>query len=132
MDAQASEERLQTYLSAGLTLLNVAGFVVPVLGQLMAGVAVGQLLGEVFDGVEDWAHHRTADALKHLSNVGQSLASMAAFAVGGRIVGALWRGARSSDFSSRSKRSPARMASPACGGGAWGPTDKRRASMTSG
>ncbi|WWG78338.1 hypothetical protein VRC34_16630 [Pseudomonas poae] len=83
MDAQASEERLQTYLSAGLTLLNVAGFVVPVLGQLMAGVAVGQLLGEVFDGVEDWAHHRTADALKHLSNVGQSLASMAAFAVEG-------------------------------------------------
>lgn len=98
VDAQASEERLQTYLSAGLTLLNVAGFVVPVLGQLMAGVAVGQLLGEVFDGVEDWAHHRTADALKHLSNVGQSLAAMAAFAVGGRIVGALWRGARSSDF----------------------------------
>lgn len=98
VDEEASRQRLEDYLEIGLNVLNVAGFVVPVLGQLMTGVAIGQLLGEVFDGVEDWAHHHNAEALKHLVNVGQNLAAMAVFAAGGQVIGSLKRSEPSVNF----------------------------------
>ena len=91
VDEDAREKRLQGYLDAALDVLNVAAFVVPVLGQLMMGVAIGQLLGEVFDGVEDWAHGDQTAALRHLINVAESIATMALFAAGGRVVGSLKR-----------------------------------------
>lgn len=89
VDEDADQARWQAYFDAGLDLLNVASFVVPVLGELMLGVAVGQLLGEVFDGVEDWLHDDNAEALGHLVNIGESLAAMVAFAAAGRVVGTL-------------------------------------------
>ncbi|MBN2992583.1 leucine-rich repeat domain-containing protein, partial [Pseudomonas cedrina subsp. fulgida] len=99
VDEQARRERLLGYLETGLDLLNLAAFVVPGLGQLMLGVAIGQLLGEVFDGVEDWNHHDRAEALKHLVNVAENIAAMALFAAGGRVVGTLRREAGGvSDF----------------------------------
>ncbi len=98
VDEDADEARWLAYLEAGLDLLNVASFVVPVLGQLMMGVAIGQLLGEVFEGIEDWAHHDDANALRHLANIGESIAAMIAFAAGGRIVGALKKRVMSADF----------------------------------
>jgi hypothetical protein len=96
VDEDARQQRLLDYLSVGLDILNVAGFVVPVLGQLMMGVAVGQLLGEVFDGVEDWNHGDHAEALKHLISVAENIAAMILFAAGGRVVGALKRNLASS------------------------------------
>ncbi|TFY88936.1 hypothetical protein DYL59_13625 [Pseudomonas kairouanensis] len=98
VDEQADQERWMAYLEAGLDVLNVAAFFVPVLGQLMVGVAVGQILGEVFEGVEDWSHGDEAEALQHLINIGESLAAMVAFAAGGRIVGALKSGVVSTRF----------------------------------
>ena len=98
VDEDADEARWQAYLEAGLNLLNVAAFVVPVLGELMLGVAVGQILGEVFDGVEDWLHDDNAEALRHLVSVTESLVAMVAFAVGGRIVGALKARVTSREF----------------------------------
>lgn len=100
VDEDARYQRLLDYVAAGLDVLNTAGFFVPVLGQLMVGVAVGQLLGEVYDGIEDWRHGDHADALKHLISVAQNIASMIAFAVGGRVVGSLKRrqGASSAYF----------------------------------
>lgn len=91
LDEQLRRQRLLTYLGAGLDILNIAAFVVPVLGELMMGVAVGQMLGEVFDGVEDWSHGDNASALSHLINVGENIASMVLFAAGGRVVGSLKR-----------------------------------------
>ncbi|MBO0495433.1 NEL-type E3 ubiquitin ligase domain-containing protein [Pseudomonas sp. Marseille-Q1929] len=89
VDEDARYQRLLDYFGAGLEVLNAAGFFVPVLGQLMLGVAVGQLLGDVYDGLEDWSHGDHADALKHLIAVAQNIASFIAFAVGGRVVGSL-------------------------------------------
>ncbi|MGF6099212.1 NEL-type E3 ubiquitin ligase domain-containing protein [Pseudomonas sp. 18175] len=91
VDEEARQQRLLDYVNFGLDIFNVAAFVVPVLGQLMMGVAIGQLLGEVFDGVQDWSHGDNAEALKHLSNVAQNLAAMVLFAAGGRVVGSLKR-----------------------------------------
>lgn len=91
VDEEARQQRLQHYLDAGLTVLNVAGLVVPVLGQLMMGVAVGQLLGEVFEGVEDWKHHENAQALEHLIGVAENIGSMVLFAAGAKVAGTVKR-----------------------------------------
>jgi len=92
-DQTVREQRYESYLSAGLNLLNLAGFFVPVVGQLMMGVAVGQMLGEIYEGVQDWRHDDRSGALSHLRNVVESVASLAAFAVGGKVVGAVRRAA---------------------------------------
>lgn len=96
VDEEERQQRLEKYLEAGLTLLNIAGFVVPALGQLMMGVAVGQLLAEVYEGVEDLVHGERSEGLEHLINVAQNIAAMLVFAAGGRVVGSLKRSMSSS------------------------------------
>ncbi|SEN05196.1 Leucine rich repeat-containing protein [Pseudomonas sp. ok272] len=87
VDEQARQQRLLAYLDAGLTLLNLAGFVVPALGLLMTGVAVGQMLGEVYDGIEDWQRGDKEEAFKQLVAVAQNITSMVLFAAGSKVVG---------------------------------------------
>ncbi|SEN05153.1 Leucine rich repeat-containing protein [Pseudomonas sp. ok272] len=87
VDAQQRDARFMRYLDAGLTLANVAGFFVPVLGQLMLGVAIGEMLGETYEAVQDWRHQDRHEALGHVLSVAQSLASLAAFAAAGKVVG---------------------------------------------
>lgn len=91
VDEDARQQRLFDYLNAGLDVLNIAALVVPVLGELMLGVAVGQLLGEVFEGVEDWTHHDHAEALKHLVGVAENIAGMLLFSAGARVAGSIKR-----------------------------------------
>ncbi|WP_395606389.1 NEL-type E3 ubiquitin ligase domain-containing protein [Pseudomonas sp. B22129] len=98
VDEEAAEDRWMAYLEEGLDVLNVAAFFVPVIGQLMMGVAIGQILGEVFEGVEDWSHGDKAEALQHLVNIGENLAAMVAFAIGGRVVGSLKAKVLSTEF----------------------------------
>ncbi len=90
-DDDARQKRLQSYLDAGLTLLNIAGFVVPMIGLLMMGEGIGQLLGEMFEGIDDWSHNEKTEALEHLVNVAESIAGMAAFAVGVKAFGGVKR-----------------------------------------
>ncbi|WP_338576322.1 NEL-type E3 ubiquitin ligase domain-containing protein [Pseudomonas canadensis] len=90
-DDDARQKRLQSYLDAGLTLLNIAGFVVPTIGLLMMGEGIGQLLGEVFEGIDDWSHNEKTEALEHLVNVAESIAGMAAFASGVKAFGGVKR-----------------------------------------
>lgn len=91
VDDETRKKRLENYLELGLTVANVAAFFVPVLGQLMIGVTVGQLLGEVYDGVQDWRHGDREEALSHLLSVAENIALLGAFAVGGKVAGALVR-----------------------------------------
>ncbi|MBJ2216275.1 NEL-type E3 ubiquitin ligase domain-containing protein [Pseudomonas sp. MF7453] len=90
VDEEARTALLERYVDLGLTLANVAGFFVPGLGQLMLGVGVGQLLGEVYEGVEDWEHHRKTQALEHLFNVAEGIGSMMVLAAGGKVVGSMF------------------------------------------
>jgi hypothetical protein len=90
-DQAVRDQRWRDYESWGLDLLNLAGFFVPVIGQLMLGVAIGQMLGEIYEGVQDWRHEDRSAALAHLRNVLESVASMAAFVAGGKVVGSLRR-----------------------------------------
>jgi len=91
VDAVSRQKRLEAYEEAGLLIANIAGLFVPVLGQLMMGLAVGQLLGEVYDGIEDWRHGDKAGAMAHLLNVAENIAMMAAFAAGTKAIGSLVR-----------------------------------------
>lgn len=89
IDEDVRQKRLLDYLQSGVTVLSVAGLVVPVLGQLMMGVAVGQMLGEIFEGVEDWQRGDHQQALSHLLSVVENIALMGVFAGGQKAVGAL-------------------------------------------
>jgi hypothetical protein len=89
IDEDARQKRLLDWLESGLTLASVAGLFVPVLGQLMMGVAVGQLLGEVFEGVEDWQRGDHQQALSHVLSVVENIALMGAVAGGQKALGAL-------------------------------------------
>src|SRR5690606_33144392 len=76
-DRKSRLKRWYALESAGMDLLMVAGFFVPVLGTLLAVVAVGQLLHEAFVAVEDWTHGETEEALNHVFDIGENLAAMA-------------------------------------------------------
>ncbi|MBC3775804.1 NEL-type E3 ubiquitin ligase domain-containing protein [Pseudomonas sp. SWRI99] len=91
IDEDVRQKRLLDFLQMGVTVASVAGLFVPVLGQLMMGVAVGQLLGEVYEGVEDWRRGDHQQALSHLLSVAENIALMAAFAGGQKALGALGR-----------------------------------------
>lgn len=91
VDEEVRKKRLERLLELGLTVANVAAFFVPVLGQLMIGVTLGQLLGEVYDGVQDWQHGDRQEALSHVLSIAENIALMGAFAVGGKVAGSLIR-----------------------------------------
>ncbi|WP_085629739.1 NEL-type E3 ubiquitin ligase domain-containing protein [Pseudomonas sp. R16(2017)] len=80
VDAEASRERWLGYLDTGVTIAGLAGFFLPVVGELMMGVAVGQLLAEVYEGIEDWGSGDRHDALAHMLGVAENVALMAATA----------------------------------------------------
>jgi Leucine-rich repeat (LRR) protein len=82
VDEDVRQQRLLSYLEVGLTIGMVAGFFVPVVGQLMMGVALGQLLAEVYEGVQDWRQGDKDEALSHLLSVAENIALMGAFAAG--------------------------------------------------
>lgn len=89
IDEDARQQRLLDFLQRGVTVASVAGLFVPVLGQLMMGVAVGQLLAEVYEGVEDWRRGDHQQALSHLLSVVENIALMGVFAAGQKALGAL-------------------------------------------
>ena len=83
LDEQEREQKWQLYQSVGLFIVNVASLFVPVLGGVMLAVAVGQMLGEVYEGVDDWAHGDVDHAREHMLNVALDIATTAATVAGG-------------------------------------------------
>ncbi|MDD0973923.1 NEL-type E3 ubiquitin ligase domain-containing protein [Pseudomonas fontis] len=89
VDQAAYQQRLKAIETAGLTLLGLVASFVPVLGEVMLASMVVQMLGEVYEGVEDWSHGRRHAALEHLLGLAENLTAMAALAAGGAAVTAL-------------------------------------------
>ncbi|WP_426140609.1 NEL-type E3 ubiquitin ligase domain-containing protein [Pseudomonas sp. DWP3-1-2] len=77
-DRKSRLKRWQAFESAGMNLLMVAGFFVPVLGAAMTVIVAGELLHEAFVAVEDWTHGETEEAINHLFDIGENIAAMAA------------------------------------------------------
>jgi len=85
-EAAARSQRLASYENAGLTLLGLAGLFVPVLGELMLGVAALQIADEVYEGYQDWQLGDREAALGHVFSVAENLAVGAAVGAGVALV----------------------------------------------
>ncbi|MGY2182665.1 NEL-type E3 ubiquitin ligase domain-containing protein [Pseudomonas agarici] len=81
VDQDAREALYLSLSGLGMTLLNLAAFVNPWLGLLMMGVAVGQLLSEVYEGYQDWQHGDRDEAITHMMSVAEDIATMVAMGV---------------------------------------------------
>jgi len=88
-DASARASRLQGYEDLGLNLLNLAGLFVPVLGEVMLGVAALQVADELYEGYQDWQLGDRQAALGHLFGVAENVAASVAVGVGGAAAGRL-------------------------------------------
>ncbi|WP_339487689.1 dermonecrotic toxin domain-containing protein [Pseudomonas sp. RL_5y_Pfl2_70] len=97
-DEKTRLARLDTYKAIGLnTALFVISFV-PLLGQVMCAVAGLQLLGEIYEGIDSWAHGDQEHATDCLFDTLENLILMAGFAAGGVAAGKAYRVVRSSNF----------------------------------
>lgn len=73
-DAKARTERLESYLDAVLSVLNVAAFVVPGLGPIMLAVGAAQMCYEFYEGIAAAAQGDTKEAWAHFSSVALNVA----------------------------------------------------------
>lgn len=89
IDLAVYQQRLETFKTIGLTLLGAVASFIPVLGEVMLATVVVQMLGEVYEGAEDWSHGRRHQALDHLLGIAENVAVMALVAGGGIAVGAV-------------------------------------------
>jgi len=97
-DEKTRQQRLETYESIGVnTLLFLASFV-PVLGEVMCAVAGLQLLNEVYEGIDSWAHGDQESATDYLFDTLENLVLMAAFAAGSAVADRAYRSVRTSSF----------------------------------
>ncbi|MDD0974623.1 dermonecrotic toxin domain-containing protein [Pseudomonas fontis] len=88
-DQKSFDDKLLYFAETALTLLNVAGFVVPALGQVMLVVAAVQLTYEVYEGFESLASGEQAQAWGYLMDVVENLALMAALGGAAASAGAV-------------------------------------------
>lgn len=84
-DAEDRKVRLKSYEDAGLTLLGLAGLFIPVLGEVMVGVAALQIADEVYEGYQDWRIGDRQGALKHLFSVAETVGVGAAAGIGASV-----------------------------------------------
>ena len=77
VDHEAWIARLEHYAELGLSVLNVAAFFVPGLGEVMLAVTALQLTYEVYQGVETWKEGDAEEAWGHFRSVLQNVAFMA-------------------------------------------------------
>lgn len=85
-DRDATRERVKALEDVGLTVLNLAGLFVPVVGALLLADMVRQTLTQLCEGVEDWSQGHQHEALEHFLGVAETVAVTAAVAAGGTLV----------------------------------------------
>ena len=81
MDTISAVSHREHLLQKALTTLNIAGFFVPAIGEVMLGICALQLAYEVYEGIESWAHDDKQQAYQYLLDVVQNVAQMAAFSL---------------------------------------------------
>lgn len=90
VDRRVQQEHDQRLAAEGWTLLNVAGFFIPIIGVGLLTITAWKLLGETFHGIAAWRHGDTSQALDHLINVGTDLAVIGALATGVTVASRVW------------------------------------------
>ncbi|MCE1113862.1 MULTISPECIES: dermonecrotic toxin domain-containing protein [Pseudomonas] len=82
-DAEALLVRIEGWLGVGLTVLNIAGLFVPLLGEVMMVIGGAQLLESFLDGVHAANEGDAESAIEHLFDVLENLAQVAALGAAG-------------------------------------------------
>ncbi|MCF5353677.1 hypothetical protein GIW06_20890, partial [Pseudomonas syringae] len=77
-DQKTFDERVQYFIDTAFDVLNIAGFVVPVLGEVMMAVTAIQLVHEVYEGMESWARDEKRQAFAYLFDVIENVALISA------------------------------------------------------
>ncbi|QBF27004.1 hypothetical protein EXN22_15380 [Pseudomonas tructae] len=90
-DRTARAARLKGYEQIGVDLLNLAAFFSPGLNLVMLGLAALELANDVYEGYEDWKLGDREGALEHLFSVAETVAFAGTVAVGGVLVGKLFK-----------------------------------------
>ncbi|MDR0280686.1 MAG: hypothetical protein LBJ37_22675 [Paucimonas sp.] len=86
VDRAVHRRRMQALESAGLNVAGVLASFIPGVGELMLIGLVKDVLSEVYEGVVDWSHGHTEEALEHLFGVVGNLAVGALVAGGTAVV----------------------------------------------
>lgn len=81
-DSTAAQARREAWKAAGLDLVNLAGFFIPVIGALLLGQLVAQTCSQVFEGVAAWSRGHQHEALEHMLGVAETVAATAATVAG--------------------------------------------------
>ncbi|MFS2158775.1 NEL-type E3 ubiquitin ligase domain-containing protein [Pseudomonas sp. Pseusp122] len=77
-DHKTLEDKLRYFAEKTFEVLNIAAFVVPVLGEIMLAVTAAQLCYEVYEGIESLTRDEKEQAWSYLLDVVENLALMAA------------------------------------------------------
>ncbi|MGF6593610.1 NEL-type E3 ubiquitin ligase domain-containing protein [Pseudomonas sp. 2835] len=90
-DHKSLQDKLLYFVQTTFNVLNIAAFVVPVLGEVMLAVTAVQLCNEVYEGIESLAKGESQQAWGYLMDVVENLAMIAALgglsaAGGGAVV----------------------------------------------
>ncbi|MCE0936908.1 hypothetical protein LU667_07810 [Pseudomonas kurunegalensis] len=78
VDRRTAQAHRELIAGRVLTALNIAGFFVPGLGELMLAVCVAQLAHEVYEGIEAWENDERDTAYGYMVDVIENVAVMAA------------------------------------------------------
>lgn len=82
-DEKTAERRRAYFTQLAFDALNISAFFIPVLGQVMMGVAAIQLSYEVFEGLDSWASGDQQQAFEYLMDVVENVALTAALGAAG-------------------------------------------------
>ncbi|WP_049870493.1 NEL-type E3 ubiquitin ligase domain-containing protein [Pseudomonas cremoricolorata] len=85
-DAAAARARHALWKDAGMSLVTLAGFFIPVVGAVLLGQLVVQVASEIYEGVEDWSLGHQHEALDHFLGVAETVAVAAVVTAGGTAV----------------------------------------------
>ncbi|RII74693.1 hypothetical protein D0894_25190 [Pseudomonas monteilii] len=86
VDRRTAQAHRELIAGRVLTALNIAGFFVPGLGELMLAVCVTQLAHEVYEGIEAWENDERDIAYRYLVDVVENVAIMAALSAAAKAL----------------------------------------------
>lgn len=91
VDRDAWLQELNHYLGLGFSMLNVAAFFVPGLGEVMMVALGAQLLSDLFHGLQAWEANDQRETISYLQSFGINLALTAGLGIAGGAVSAALR-----------------------------------------
>nr|WP_225779548.1 DUF6543 domain-containing protein [Pseudomonas sp. Marseille-Q3773] len=95
VDRRTAQAHLELVAGRVWTSLNIAGFFVPGLGEIMLAVCVAQLATEVYDGIQAWQNDERDTAYTYMLDVIENVAIMTALSAAARAL----KGANGGDAS---------------------------------